>query len=97
MSPGKGSMLIMNRRLTNAVVNRLAPPGDGDIVVPVHTVSILGTTDITVDGPDDARVTHDEVSTLLADGDRLIPRAVARSRAARVCRLPSAVRGIGRQ
>jgi len=73
MSPGKGSMLIMNRRLTNAVVNRLAPPGDGDIVVPVHTVSILGTTDITVDGPDDARVTHDEVSTLLADGDRLIP------------------------
>jgi glycerol-3-phosphate dehydrogenase len=73
MSPGKGSMLILNRRLTSAVVNRLAPPGDGDILVPVHTVCILGTTDITVDDPDDARVTREEVDALLADGDRLIP------------------------
>jgi glycerol-3-phosphate dehydrogenase len=73
MSPGKGSMLIMNRRITRAVVNRLAPPGDGDILVPVHTVSILGTTDITVSDPDDAHVTADEVEALLADGDRLVP------------------------
>lgn len=73
MSPGKGSMLIMNRRMTAAVVNRLAPPGDGDIIVPVHTVSILGTTDITVDDPDDARITREEVDALLADGDRLVP------------------------
>ena len=48
-------MLILNRRMTSAVVNRLAPPGDGDILVPVHTVCILGTTDITVPDPDDAR------------------------------------------
>ena len=73
MSPGKGSMLILNRRLTSAVVNRLAPPGDGDILVPVHTVCILGTTDITVENPDDARVTADEVTSLLADGERLVP------------------------
>jgi glycerol-3-phosphate dehydrogenase len=73
MSPGKGAMLILNRRLTSAVINRLAPPGDGDILVPVHTVCILGTTDITVEDPDDARVTRDEVDALLADGDRLVP------------------------
>jgi glycerol-3-phosphate dehydrogenase len=73
MSPGKGSMLIMNRRLTSAVVNRLAPPGDGDIVVPVHTVSILGTTDVTVDDPDEVHVAGEEVDALLADGDRLLP------------------------
>ena len=73
MSPGKGSMLILNRRLTSAVVNRLAPPGDGDILVPVHTVCILGTTDITIEDPDDARVTRDEVEALLADGERLVP------------------------
>ena len=73
MSPGKGSMLIMNRRLTSAVINRLAPPGDGDIICPVHTVSILGTTDVTVPDPDDAHVTADEVDALLADGDRLVP------------------------
>lgn len=73
MAPGKGSMLIMNRRLTHAVVNRCAMPGDGDIIVPVGTVSILGTTDITVDDPDDVRVTDDEVGALLLDGERLIP------------------------
>ena len=73
MRPGKGSMLIFNRRLTGAVVNRLAPPGDGDILVPVHTVCVLGTTDIAVPDPDDARVTRDEVEALLADGERLVP------------------------
>lgn len=73
MSPGKGSMLIMNRRITSAVINRLAPPGDGDILVPVHTVSILGTTDITVADPDDVHVTSAEVDALLDDGDRLVP------------------------
>jgi len=73
MSPGKGSMLILNRRMTTAVVNRLAPPGDGDILVPVHTVCILGTTDITIPDPDDVRVTRAEVEALLADGERLVP------------------------
>ena len=73
MSPGKGSMLILSRRLTATVVNRLAPPGDGDIIVPVHTVCILGTTDITVPDPDDVRVTREEVDALLVDGERLVP------------------------
>ena len=73
MSPGKGSMLILNRRMATSVVNRLAPPGDGDIIVPVHTVCILGTTDVTVPDPDDVHVTRDEVESLLADGERLVP------------------------
>ncbi len=73
MSPGKGSMLILSRRLTASVVNRLAPPGDGDIIVPVHTVCILGTTDITIPDPDDVQVTRQEVDALLADGERLVP------------------------
>jgi glycerol-3-phosphate dehydrogenase len=73
MAPGKGSMLVFNRRVTEAVINRCAMPGDGDIILPVGTVSILGTTDIKVDDPDDARVTGAEVAALLADGERLIP------------------------
>lgn len=88
MSPGKGSMLILNRRMTRAVVNRLAPPGDGDIIVPVHTVCILGTTDETVPDPDDIHVTDDEVHALLADGDRLVPGLSG----ARVLRAYSGVR-----
>ncbi|HET7686887.1 MAG TPA: anaerobic glycerol-3-phosphate dehydrogenase subunit GlpA [Candidatus Limnocylindria bacterium] len=73
MRPGKGSMLILSRRLTAAVVNRLAPPGDGDIIVPVHTVCILGTTDITVPDPDHVDITREEVDALLVDGERLVP------------------------
>lgn len=73
MSPGKGSMLILNRRVCSSVVNRLAPSGDGDIVVPVHTVSILGTTDIAVPDPDHVSVTADEVRELLESGERLFP------------------------
>ena len=42
MALSKGSMLITNQRLNHSVINRCRPPSDGDIVVPNHTVSILG-------------------------------------------------------
>lgn len=46
MVPGAGIMIAMNHRLTNGgPVNRLTYPADGDILVPVHTVCIIGTTD----------------------------------------------------
>ena len=44
--PGRGIMIAMNHRLVNSVVNRCIHPADGDILVPVHTVSIIGTTDV---------------------------------------------------
>ena len=44
--PGKGIMIAMNHRLVNTVINRCTMPADGDILVPVRTVSIIGTTDI---------------------------------------------------
>ena len=73
MSPGKGTMLVFNERLTDTVVNRLHPPGDGDIMVPVHTVAILGTTEIKVDDPDRYPITRDEVVGLLREGEKLFP------------------------
>ena len=45
MHPGKGTMLIYNQRMTDTVINRCHKSSDGDIMVPVHTVAILGTTD----------------------------------------------------
>ena len=44
--PGKGIMIAMNHRLVNTVVNRCTMPADGDILVPIRTVSVIGTTDI---------------------------------------------------
>lgn len=73
MKPGKGTMLIFNQRMTDTVVNRLHPPGDGDIMVPVHSVAILGTTEITVDDPDRYGIGRDEVAELMDEGELLFP------------------------
>jgi glycerol-3-phosphate dehydrogenase len=74
VTPGKGVMVAMNTRLVNTVVNRLKPPSDGDILVPVGTVSVIGTTDVVVDNPDQYPMQPDEIELLMAEGEKLIPR-----------------------
>ena len=71
--PGRGIMIAMNHRLVNRVVNRCIYPADGDILVPVHTVSIIGTTDVKVDDPDHLAIEPDEVQQMLDAGEVLIP------------------------
>jgi glycerol-3-phosphate dehydrogenase len=71
--PGKGIMVAMNHRLVNTVVNRCKPPGDGDIIVPIRTVSVIGTTDVRVADPDGLEVTPDEVEEMLDEGEKLVP------------------------
>ena len=71
--PGKGIMIAMNHRLVNTVINRLTMPSDGDILVPIRTVSVIGTTDLRVADPDELPVTQAEVDQMLADGERLVP------------------------
>ncbi len=69
----KGTLIISNSRVTRRVVSRLRPPGDGDILVPGGTVSILGTTSDDVDDPNDTRPTIDEVERNLNEGMALVP------------------------
>jgi glycerol-3-phosphate dehydrogenase len=71
--PGRGIMIAMNHRLVNTVVNRCQMPTDGDIIVPVRTVSVIGTTDVRTEDPDDHTVLQEEVDAMLADGERLVP------------------------
>ncbi|HHV64628.1 MAG TPA: anaerobic glycerol-3-phosphate dehydrogenase subunit A [Peptococcaceae bacterium] len=73
ITKNKGSLLVFNLRLTPKVLNRLRPPDDGDIIVPHHTVTILGTTSINVDQPDSAKPTSEEVEILLKAGKELLP------------------------
>lgn len=84
MHPSKGSMLIIDYRINNVVVNRCRPPSDGDIVVPGDTVSLIGTTseEISYDMIDECAVNDNEISILLSDGEKLIPN-VRHSRALR--------------
>ncbi len=71
--PGRGIMIAMNHRLANMVINRCQMPTDGDILVPVRTVSVIGTTDVATQDPDDHSVLQDEVDAMLDDGERLVP------------------------
>jgi glycerol-3-phosphate dehydrogenase len=71
--PGKGIMIAMNHRLVNSVVNRCQMPADGDILVPIRTVSVIGTTDVQVADPDDTSVAQDDVDAMLDSGEQLIP------------------------
>lgn len=71
--PGKGIMIAMNHRLVSTVVNRCEQPADGDILVPIRTVCVIGTTDVRADDPDDLRVERDEVQQMLDAGEVLVP------------------------
>jgi glycerol-3-phosphate dehydrogenase len=81
--PGRGIMIAMNHRLVNTVVNRCQMPTDGDIIVPIRTVSVIGTTDVHTDDPDDHTVLQHEVDAMLDEGEKLVP-GFRRARALRV-------------
>ncbi|HZU17619.1 MAG TPA: FAD-dependent oxidoreductase, partial [Candidatus Dormibacteraeota bacterium] len=65
MAPGWGIMVILNQRLCDAAVNRCRPPSDGDIVVPVGTVCIAGTTSRTLDVLDGYEISRQEIDLVL--------------------------------
>ena len=71
--PGKGIMIAMNHRLVSTVVNRCDPPGDGDILVPIRTVCVIGTTDVRAESPDHLEIEHDEVQQMLDAGEVIVP------------------------
>jgi glycerol-3-phosphate dehydrogenase len=71
--PNKGTLVAMAYRFVNTIINRCHPPGDGDILVPVGTVAVIGTTSVTVPDPNDTRVEAWEVRKMLEEGEKLVP------------------------
>ena len=96
----RGALLIFNHCVVKRVVNRCRKPGDADILVPCGPVCILGTSSVTVPGPEGLTVPPDEVQKLLALGVELIP-ALAEARllriftGARPLYVPKSVAGAG--
>jgi glycerol-3-phosphate dehydrogenase len=78
----KGSLVVLNGRLCRMLVNRLRPPADGDIVVPNHSSTIIGTTSNSVTSPDGNSPTEAEVTFLLRETAKVIP-GIASARAVR--------------
>ncbi|MCB8945016.1 MAG: anaerobic glycerol-3-phosphate dehydrogenase subunit A [Ardenticatenaceae bacterium] len=70
---GKGTMLACNYRIVNTVINRCKMPADGDILVPAHTVAVIGTTDESVPDPDHFAIEPWEVRLMLDEGEKLVP------------------------
>jgi glycerol-3-phosphate dehydrogenase len=71
--PSKGTMIAINHRVLNTVVNRCKMPSDGDIIVPAHTVAVIGTTDEKVNDPEQFAVEPWEIQLMLDEGEKLIP------------------------
>jgi glycerol-3-phosphate dehydrogenase len=79
MRYSKGTLVVTHSRMTHRVINRLRPPGDGDILVPGGTVSILGTTSVTIDDLGQIWPTVSETDRIVAEGSRMVP-SLARAR-----------------
>ena len=73
---------MLNGRLCRMLVNRLRPPADGDIVVPNHSSTIIGTTSSGVTSGDGNSPTEAEVSYLLRETAKVIP-GISSARAVR--------------
>ncbi len=71
--PAKGTMVAMAHRLVNTVINRCKMPSDGDILVPSHTVCVIGTTSINVTDPDHLRIEPWEVKKMMDEGEKMVP------------------------
>jgi len=69
----KGSLMVTDGRITTRVVNRLRPPGNGDILVPGGTVSILGTTSVRVASLENVRPTVEEMDLMVEEGAAMLP------------------------
>ena len=70
---GKGTMVAVNHRIVQTVINRCKMPSDGDILVPAHTVCVIGTTDVKNSDPDHFAIEPWEVHLCLEEGDKLVP------------------------
>lgn len=79
MKLSRGAMLAYNIRWVNTVINKLRKPGDGDIFVPVGTVSVIGTTSVTTSDPGDTRVESWEVRRILEEAEAMTP-GISRAR-----------------
>jgi glycerol-3-phosphate dehydrogenase len=71
--PSPGVLLAVRGRLCNMVINRLAPSGDGDIIVPQRALSVVGTTSWVVEDPDDLGLPKDHVQKMYDEGAKMVP------------------------
>jgi glycerol-3-phosphate dehydrogenase len=70
----EGVMVVLDSRPVKRCINRCRYPGDGDIIVPVGTTIVLGTTSVNVEDPDDFSYQQWEVDKVLIEGMEMVPK-----------------------
>jgi glycerol-3-phosphate dehydrogenase len=86
----KGTLLVLNHRFSQRVINRCRVPGDADILVPAGPVCLLGTSSIVVPEPDGLTASTEEIDELLRQGGLMLPSLAE----ARILRTFSGVRAL---
>lgn len=71
MRPTKGVMTVTDRDV-DPVINRCRPTDDGDIVLPAAEGSVIGTTSIEVEDPDDFPQDPDEQRLMVQEGAAMV-------------------------
>jgi glycerol-3-phosphate dehydrogenase len=73
VTPSPGTMVAVKGRLTNMVISRLHPPGDGDIIVPQRSLSIIGATQWRTEDPEEISIPEGDVQSLLRSAAEMVP------------------------
>jgi glycerol-3-phosphate dehydrogenase len=73
VEPSAGAMVTIDRRVCQMVINLLAPPGDGDIIVPQRQTSILGTTSWKVGDPSNIPIEPEQIDAIFRVAGAMIP------------------------
>lgn len=73
VAPSPGVLVAVEGRLSLRVINRLNTPGDGDILVPLRRLSVIGTTSWRTDDPDHLEVPEEHIELLIRRGSEMIP------------------------
>lgn len=71
--PGPGVMVAIAQRVTNMVINRLHPAGEGDIIVPQRKFSVLGTSLWLAEDPDKEETPHDHIQRMVELCTEMVP------------------------
>jgi glycerol-3-phosphate dehydrogenase len=73
MSLSRGTMVVLDGRPLKRVVNRCRYPTDGDIIVPVGTTIVLGTTSVDIEDPDTFVIEEWEIDLMLDECIQMVP------------------------
>jgi glycerol-3-phosphate dehydrogenase len=73
IQPGPGVMVAIKKRVTNMVINRLHPAGEGDVIVPQRKLSVLGTSLWLAHDPDEVRLPPEHIQKMFDSCGKMVP------------------------